>query len=323
MSDFPDYIHHFSWTTRVSLELPVGFEEESSDPDTGSVIYANDLDEDDEPGARILVKATAIPDDVENAHLQMLEQSANLVGGSAVTPEHLEIDGFSAAIQQVKYHQNEIEADVVRTECCAQVQNVLFSVVCLAFAEDAQRYTAAFDHALRTMRFILPGDPGVELFVSTRVPDSWEVSRIDGVAEEGQDAPVIGMRFFAPPEADLDDYRPTLSVTCGEPDGFGEQWFDEFTAARLANTEEQYEGFHLLRHERFTLSSMCDVDSLWFEWEAEPGMKFTQVQALIQADRYRMYVLNGASRNECAPGVIARFEDVLQTLRVLPPNVES
>ncbi|MFP4509980.1 MAG: hypothetical protein ACLFNQ_07595 [Spirochaetaceae bacterium] len=323
MNELPEYIHHFSWTTRVSLELPIGFEEESVDPNTGSVIYANDLDDDDEPGARVLVKATAIPPDVENAHLQMLEQSANLVGGTRVSPEHLEIDGFPAAIQQVKYHQEEIVADVVRTECCAQAETLLFSVVCIAFAEDADRYRAAFDHALRTMRFVLDGEPGIDLLVSIRVPDSWEVSSIDGVADEGRDPAVIGIRYFAPPVENLDGYRPTLSVTCGEPDGFGEEWFAEFTAQRLANVEEQYQGFRLLRRDRYMLSSMCDVDALWFEWEAEPGMRFTQVQALLQVDRYRMYVLNAASRSECAPGVVERFENALQTLRVLPPDVEA
>ncbi|MDZ7795235.1 MAG: hypothetical protein U5P10_16565 [Spirochaetia bacterium] len=39
------YIHFFSWATRVSIELPVGFEEKIEDQDTNSAIYANDLDE--------------------------------------------------------------------------------------------------------------------------------------------------------------------------------------------------------------------------------------------------------------------------------------
>ncbi|TVQ21681.1 MAG: hypothetical protein EA383_16730 [Spirochaetaceae bacterium] len=323
MSAFPDRIHHFSWTTRVSIELPIGFEEESFDEDTSSVIYADDLDEDDEPGARVLVKATGVADGVEAAHLQMLEQSAQLAAGTAVTPEPLEIDGYPAATQQVRYHQPEIEADVVRTECCAQVGNVLFSVVCLAFAEDAEHYAAAFEHALRTLRFVLPDDPGVELLVSANIPDAWDATRIDSVATEERVSTTIGMRYFAAPQPELDGYRPTLSITCGEPEGYGEEWFDRFCEGRLENTRAQFDGFTLNRHDRFMLSSLCTADVLWFEWDAEPGLRFTQMQALIQADRYRMYVVNAATRVECADEFLPQFESVLHSVRILPPMMEA
>ncbi len=323
MNTFPDYIHHFSWTTRVSIELPTGFEEESYDEDTSSVIYANDLDEDDEPGARVLVKATAVSEAVEDAHLQMLEQSAQLAGSTSVTPEAFDIGGYPAATQQVRYHQPEIEADVVRTECCAQVENVLFSVVCLAFAEDAERYESAFTRALRTMRFVLPDDPGVQLLVSANLPDPWEATRIDSVAREGQVSTTIGMRYFAPPQPGLDGYRPTLSITCGEPEGYGEEWFDRFCEGRLENTRKQFDGFTLNRHDRFMLSSLCLADVLWFEWDAEPGLRFTQMQALIQADRYRMYVVNAATRTECGETFLPQFEAVLRSVRILPPMMEA
>ena len=43
--DLPDLIHHFSWATKVSLELPLGFEEESEDAAANMAIYADDLDD--------------------------------------------------------------------------------------------------------------------------------------------------------------------------------------------------------------------------------------------------------------------------------------
>lgn len=323
MNTLPDYIHHFSWVTRVSLELPIGFEEESNDPDTGSVIYANDLDDEDEPGARVLVKATGIPEGVDDAHLQMLAQSAQLVGSGSAEVHTFDLDGYPAATQRVSYHQAEIDADVVRTECCVQVETVLFSVVCLAFAEDAENYAAPFDHALRTMRFVLPDDPGVELLVSARVPQSWEATRIESVADDEQAATAIGVRYFAEPVAELDGYRPTLSIACGEPDGAGDEWFERFCEQRRARMDSQYEGFSLVRHDRFPLSSLCPVDAIWFEWQADPDMRFMQVQALVYADRYRMYVINAASRVECAENVRSVFDHVIQTLRILPSNTEG
>ena len=72
------YIHFFSWATRVSIELPVGFEEQLEDPDSNSAVYADDLDDEDEPGARVMTKMTAVPVESSDAYRSLAAASAEI-----------------------------------------------------------------------------------------------------------------------------------------------------------------------------------------------------------------------------------------------------
>lgn len=145
------------------------------------------------------------------------------------------------------------------------------------------------------------------LAASILVPDDWEAEEVNAQT----------VRFYAPELTDHDGHRPTMSFAHGEPDGFGEEWFDLFcTAAR--ERLEAYEGFHLLRHERYTLSSLVPVDATWYEWSPEPGTTFAQVQALVPVDANRMYLVNAATPAGAADRMLPLFDQVLRSLRVLP-----
>lgn len=146
------------------------------------------------------------------------------------------------------------------------------------------------------------------LLLSLLVPDDWDAEEL---------AP-NQVRFFGPEQPDLDDYRPTMSFTVGEPEGFGDEWFDEF-CAQARERLEGYEDFRLLRHERFTLSSLCPVDATWYEWTApEEGLTFQQVQALVPYDMSRMYLINAATLAPIADRWLPIFDRVLHDMRVLP-----
>ena len=146
------------------------------------------------------------------------------------------------------------------------------------------------------------------LLLSVLVPDDWEAEEL---------AP-NQVRFYGPEHADLDDYRPTMSFTVGEPEGFGDDWFDAFCAAAREKLEG-YEDFRLLRHERFTLSSLCPVDATWYEWTArEEGLTFQQVQALVPYDASRMYLVNAACLKPIADQYLPVFDEVLKSMRILP-----
>jgi hypothetical protein len=147
------------------------------------------------------------------------------------------------------------------------------------------------------------------LMLSLLVPDGWEAEEV---------AP-NQVRFFGPEQSDLDDYRPTMSFTVGEPEGTGAEWFDGFCAAARERLEA-YEGFRLLRHERFPLSSLVPVDATWYEWSPEPELTFAQVQALIAVDASRMYLVNAATRAPASDRFLPVFDQVLHSLRVLPPR---
>lgn len=147
------------------------------------------------------------------------------------------------------------------------------------------------------------------LLLSLLVPDDWEAEEV---------AP-NQVRFFGPEQSDLDDYQPTMSFTVGEPEGAGPEWFDGFCAAARGRLET-YEGFRLLRHERFQLSSLVPVDATWYEWSPDDDMTFAQVQALVPVNASRMYLINGATLAPIADSFLPAFDQVLHSMRVLPPR---
>lgn len=155
LTDLPSHIHFFSWATLISLELPVGFEELGEDEDTNSAMYADDLDDDDPLGGRVMAKASAVPVGDDDAFRKLAAESAGLPGRSVSAKDELEIDGLPAVQQVLRYHQDDIEVDVVRHETWAQAGNVVFSITGLAPDDRADEYLPAFEHASKTARFIL------------------------------------------------------------------------------------------------------------------------------------------------------------------------
>lgn len=155
----PPRIHFFSWETRVSIELPVGFEEQVEDPETHSAIYGDDLD-DDEPGARVMTKMTAVPPGTADAFRMIAGESAGIASRAVASREEIVIDGVPAIRQVLRYRDGELGIDVLRHETFAQLADVVFSITCLAPADRSTEYRPAFDHASDTARFILLSIPG-------------------------------------------------------------------------------------------------------------------------------------------------------------------
>ncbi|MFW6208798.1 MAG: hypothetical protein ACOC7X_08845 [Spirochaetota bacterium] len=310
------YIHFFSWATRVSIELPVGFEEQIEDPDSNSAIYADDLDEPyehGEPGARVMTKMTAVEKESTEAYLAMAEASAALESRNLENRKEIMVNGAPAVRQILSYRDDDLEVDVFRHETFAQVENVVFSITCLAPTDRIADYRAAFDHAADTARFILLPEASVGyahegLRISALLPEGWSVS------EHTDDH----VRFFGPSHSKYDDYQPTFSISLGEPEGFGREWFDSFCAASRSTLEREIPGFELRSVERFTLSSFVEVHALWYIHESEPGLKFAQLQALCLMDRYHLYLVNAATLLPLADDYLPVFDEILHNLRMLP-----
>lgn len=146
------------------------------------------------------------------------------------------------------------------------------------------------------------------LGLSLLVPASWEAEEVAA----------NHVRFLGPPQTDLDDYRPTLSVTVGEPEGFGDAWFEAFCTAALDRLRTSYEGFELIDTERYTLSSLAPVNATWYRWQPEPELRFAQVQALVAVDATRMYLVNGATLVQREETFLPIFDQVLHSMRILP-----
>lgn len=153
--DSSPYIHCFSWATRVSIELPVGFEEQMEDSKTNSAIYADDLDDDDEPGARVMTKMTAVPLESSDAYHSVAAASVQINSHIVEHQRECVVDGAPAVRQILQYRDDEAGLDVVRHETVAQLGNVVFSIIGLVPAYRRTDYMAAFDHAADSARFIL------------------------------------------------------------------------------------------------------------------------------------------------------------------------
>lgn len=151
----PERIHFFSWATKLSLELPVGFEESDEAPEVNAAMYADDLDEDDPLGGRVLARATAVGEGDDRAWQGLADASARIPGRTLVWQRDLEVDGLDVRMQLLRYTQDDLDVDVVRLEAFAQAGNVVFSFTGLAPASREDEYVPAYEHAVTTARFVL------------------------------------------------------------------------------------------------------------------------------------------------------------------------
>jgi len=148
------------------------------------------------------------------------------------------------------------------------------------------------------------------LGLSILVPEHWEAEEL--AANQ--------VRFHGPEQAQVDHYRPTLSIVVGEPEGYGTGWFDAFCEQAGERLRNSYTNFVLHRSERYTLSSLVPVNATWFDWEPEPGLHMSQLQALVPVGATRLYLINAATRSECAETFLPVFDAIVRSLRVLPPR---
>ncbi len=319
----PAHIHFFSWETRISIELPVGFEEQVEDHDTHTAIYADDLDEDEMPGARVMTRMSATPYGQTDAYRSMAAASEQIGTRTVEHREECVVDGAPAIRQILRYHDDEVGTDVIRHETHAQIENVIFSLICLAPSARSTDYVAAFGHASRTARFVLlPLDGEVQpsrgerpasfahagVRISALIPDSWTV---DEPADHS-------IRFFAPPDARHDGSVPTFSIALGEPDGFAPDDFARFCDASVGRLEEEVPGFVLRSVERYALSSFVDLHTVWYAGTWESDRELVQLQALGLLDRYHLYLINAAAPLRMAETYTPVFDAILRSLRVLP-----
>ncbi len=323
MNTLPPFIHFFSPYTRISLELPVGFEEQQEDEEHRSVIYADDLDDDDPVGARVLAHTFAAERD---SLVSLAEASAALPGRQVESRQQCTIESYPAMRQLLSYRDTDLELDVLRHETWIQVDEVVFSMIFVTPALRVDQYRPAWEHATETLRLILPetdvavrneegrlfAPPGRswahhDLGFSLVVPQGWEITQ----PEEQL------VRLFGPEHPEHDDYRPTFSVAAGTPGGFGDEWFDQFCAQSKQQLQDTYEEFSLDRTERITLSSLVEAEAIWYRWRPSPVFRSAQLQALIPVGRYRMFLINAATVEPLAGQYLPLFDRILASLRVL------
>ena len=146
------------------------------------------------------------------------------------------------------------------------------------------------------------------LAISLLVPEGWTIT-------EPADNQI---RFFGPEQPDYNNYQPTWSITAHRPNGFGDQWFTSLGENSLKTLQEEFEEFVLRSTDRFMISSLTEVQAFWYQWQPEPTLAFAQVQAYVSVDRYRLYLINGATLTPLAETYLPIFDNMLKSLRILP-----
>jgi len=317
-------VHCFSWSTGVSFELPRDYERVVEDE--SSVLYAAIGPDDVWPVADTRVS---------RVHVRSMGRPADTSLAARRDVAHALADGFAALDGELlRRDEREVDGVPVATVVLSAPDGgwlhltaavTLDRLLSLAATTYDESQLAAYDDAVASARFVGPTDDdaadadgwasltSLDLRVSLRVPAGWE-----GTAESEH-----RLRLFS--DAGSEAYRPTLSIEQGEPEETGSEWFDWFTVALMEPLAAQTPGFELLDSDRFSLSSqVADVYLVTFRRTPEPGTPgevppTSQLQAWVWVSDTRMFVLGASTSRERETEDLATFEQVVRSLRLLPP----
>jgi hypothetical protein len=148
-----------------------------------------------------------------------------------------------------------------------------------------------------------------DLLLSMRVPLGWDVHVIDE----------LRFRIFRN-TADSGDYRASVGFVLGEPEEAGAEWFAAFCRAIPTELAASAEQFELIDTSEFGLSSGAKVFALRARQHAAGAPATSQLLAYIWANSYRMYVVDGATLREHEHRDLPVFDQILRSIRVLPPR---
>lgn len=320
MTEQPESIHFFSWESRVSLLLPMGFEEYQQDKTNHSVIYADDLDEDDEAGARLLVKCTRLFPGQQQAELQLAEQTASLPGHRLIQRDTVTLAGIPAICQQLEIKDGETEQ--MALDACLQLDDLLFSIHCRAPLRRADEYQPIFQGTLNSLRLILLSedrpaslDPDTghlahhALQLSAWLPDGWTP------IEEKPET----LRFYGPASADHAGYQPTFSITLAEPNDYSGDWLERLVTERadqLINSTE----YQLLEQRTLQLPDLMPAQLLSYRWQADDDHCFHLLQVFIRSGYRNFYLINAATLEALTDQHLPLFDQMIRELRFLPSH---
>jgi hypothetical protein len=148
-----------------------------------------------------------------------------------------------------------------------------------------------------------------DLLLSLRVPLGWDVDVVDE----------LRFRVFRD-TADSGGYRASIGFVLGEPEEPGADWFAAFCRAVPAElaSAEAYEPIDMAE---FELSSGAKVFAVRARQHAGGAPATSQLLAYVWANSYRMYVVDGATLREHEERDLPLFDQILRSIRVLPPRV--
>ena len=151
-----DVIHFYSYETGVSIELPVGFEEQSEQHH--SVAYVDDPDDDSTPAARVLVQVVAELDADDAAAAQSavdgLAHGFAAQGGEVLATRTETIDEVPTTTTLTRRTDPKLGGEWIFHQTAAAAEGRLISISALAPSADQARRLPEFDAAIRSIRFV-------------------------------------------------------------------------------------------------------------------------------------------------------------------------
>lgn len=152
------------------------------------------------------------------------------------------------------------------------------------------------------------------LGISIKVPTSWS----------GQLFEEARVRLLGPPEVAHNDYRPTMDIVAGVPDGDSDEWLKALFAQAGEKMSQTYPQFVLEDESRTMTSNERPMYIRHYRWtEAGTGLQFAQVQALMLQDSDTLFLINGATLKALASEHMPIFDTVLASLRLIPTEATS
>jgi hypothetical protein len=155
----PDAIHFYSHRTRVSLELPVGWQEQ----ETGEryAIYALGGDRAQQRGLehppKFVVKVVDVPVPTPDAYRELAQNLVSLPAQNLEIIFHSDrkVDGFDGVVDVFTYYEEAVDSLVTQYQVFAQVGQVVFSLTGMVQETHKAAYLDVFEAAVGSVRFMV------------------------------------------------------------------------------------------------------------------------------------------------------------------------
>jgi len=149
----PDVVHFFSHETKVSIELPTGWELDETD--VRFAMYRapqNTFGQAPTLIVRVLDVQIADPEGYQKLAQQMLDLPREDM--HLFSRDTLQVDGFPGTVDVFSYYQDIVAQQVIQYQVFVQVEQVVFSITGMAEQESGETYLPVFEAAVRSVRFI-------------------------------------------------------------------------------------------------------------------------------------------------------------------------
>lgn len=160
MIDNSEVLHFFSLETKVSLELPVGWEDQEEDG--GLAIYYYEMNDDEEESnfdkcnPRLIIKTFAIPTNTPDALKNIADSTvqAYQIQRQILERSVTEVDSYPAIVNIFTYQDDEMSCTFIQYQVFVQISQIICSISGVVELQYQQEFLPVFEQAVKSIRFI-------------------------------------------------------------------------------------------------------------------------------------------------------------------------